>query len=886
MKKTTLIIVLFTLIAQLTFSQNISKLKAEKYLKERGELVFTFTANNLNEVKQLANIVSFDHGQNPKTPLTIKAIANEDEFNHFLNFNLSYTIGDSDNEPKERLMSNQIKKSSKTGKAFATPLTFPLTAYPTYQDYADQMALFASNNPSICELVDIGGTTEGVGGGDKRLLFIKLSDNVTTDEQEPKMMYTSSMHGDEIAGYPLMLDLINYFITVYNDIGHSDHSRVKNLIDNSEIWINPLANPDGTYYNNPSNTSVANARRANDNGFDLNRNYPDNLAGPHSNGHTAYELETQHFMNFADAHHFVLSANFHGGVEVVNYPWDNTYDRHADDAWFQLISREYADNAQADSNGVDNGYMDDLTNGITHGADWYRVDGGRQDYMNFYHQCKETTIELSNDKTPLASELNNLWNFNKEALIEYLIQGTYGFRGVVKDANTNSPIEATITLVGHDAVGSHTVSEANIGDYYRPVKAGTYDILFEADCYQSFTLTNQTITDYETKILSDVLLTPIAVSPPSNLTSSNISSTTATLTWDSTISGSYDYRYRVVGSPTWTTTNTTNLTEIISGLAPTTQYEAQIRSTCSGTNSSSYSSSTLFTTTALPPCTGPQVSSFPYSENWDNGIGDWSQGTNDIPGTNYEDWTLNSGTTGSSGTGPNDDFTGSQEYFYTEASNTNTTTNVGQNVSVTLISPCFDLTGHENAIFSFYYHMFGSGMGSLELEVSIDNGSNWINLATISGQQQGSNGAAWLQHTESLSAYDGQVIKLRFVGNTGSTYQSDMAIDEIGLTANTVSLTTWYQDADSDTFGNPSVSQVAASQPAGYVADNTDCDDNNANINPNTVWYLGVDNDSDGFFGSQITATQCTSPGAGYSTDAPTVDDCDDNDANINPNTV
>ncbi|WP_418603153.1 T9SS type A sorting domain-containing protein [Hwangdonia sp.] len=62
-----------------------------------------------------------------------------------------------------------------------------------------------------------------------------------------------------------------------------------------------------------------------------------------------------------------------------------------------------------------------------------------------------------------------------------------------------------------------------------------------------------------------------------------------------------------------------------------------------------------------------------------------------------------------------------------------------------------------------------------------------------------------------------------------------------------------------------------------------DCDDNDANINPNTVWYLGVDSDSDGFFGSQITATQCTSPGAGYSTDAPTVDDCDDNDANINP---
>ena len=105
----------------------------------------------------------------------------------------------------------------------------------------------------------------------------------------------------------------------YNNTGHADHARVKNLIDNSEVWINPSANPDGTYYNDPTNTSVANARRANDNSIDLNRNYPDNIIGPHANGHTAYELETQHFMSFEDTYKFVLSANFHGGTEVVNY---------------------------------------------------------------------------------------------------------------------------------------------------------------------------------------------------------------------------------------------------------------------------------------------------------------------------------------------------------------------------------------------------------------------------------------------------------------------------------------------------------------------------------------------------------------------------------------
>ena len=43
---------------------------------------------------------------------------------------------------------------------------------------------------------------------------------------------------------------------------------------------------------------------------------------------------------------------------------------------------------------------------------------------------------------------------------------------------------------------------------------------------------------------------------------------------------------------------------------------------------------------------------------------------------------------------------------------------------------------------------------------------------------------------------------------------------------------TWYQDADNDSFGNPAVSLLACVQPSGYVSDNTDCNDTNALVNP------------------------------------------------------
>lgn len=59
--------------------------------------------------------------------------------------------------------------------------------------------------------------------------------------------------------------------------------------------------------------------------------------------------------------------------------------------------------------------------------------------------------------------------------------------------------------------------------------------------------------------------------------------------------------------------------------------------------------------------------------------------------------------------------------------------------------------------------------------------------------------------------------------------------------------TVWYQDNDGDSYGNPSVSQAVKRQPAGFVADNTDCDDNNPQVNPAAAEECdGVDNNCDG----------------------------------------
>lgn len=90
--------------------------------------------------------------------------------------------------------------------------------------------------------------------------------------------------------------------------------------------------------------------------------------------------------------------------------------------------------------------------------------------------------------------------------------------------------------------------------------------------------------------------------------------------------------------------------------------------------------------------------------------------------------------------------------------------------------------------------------------------------------------------------------------------------------------TTWYQDLDGDTYGNSSVSLIQCSQPNGYVLNNTDCDDSNPTILAISTWY--ADADADGFGNPTVSTQTCTQP-LGYVANNT---DCDDNNFAVNPN--
>ena len=175
----------------------------------------------------------------------------------------------------------------------------------------------------------------------------------------------------------------------------------------------------------------------------------------------------------------------------------------------------------------------------------------------------------------------------------------------------------------------------------------------------------------------------------------------------------------------------------------------------------------------LSPCGGggggpvacsSTISSFPYSNGFESGLG-WTQESSDD-----FDWTQNSGTTPSSGTGPSAASEGSS-YAYMEVSNPNFPSK-----RAILNSPCFDLTGVTSPEITFDYHMLASP-GTLDLEASTD-GSTWTSIWSLTGDQ----GSAWNSATVSLNSYTNESeVRLRFNGVSGTTWQGDIAIDAIGI---------------------------------------------------------------------------------------------------------
>ncbi|MGB0182574.1 MAG: fibronectin type III domain-containing protein [Schleiferiaceae bacterium] len=270
---------------------------------------------------------------------------------------------------------------------------------------------------------------------------------------------------------------------------------------------------------------------------------------------------------------------------------------------------------------------------------------------------------------------------------------------------------------------------------------------------------------------------------PSNFALTDVTSTTATFSWTSGGSTTWNL---VVGTTGFTPsatglTNLTTTTGVATGLTAGTSYDAYVRDTCGALGASMWIGPITFNTLCNPLTA-------PYTENFDSTS--WVTGANQTPGqidgcwqrsdTVEYFWKAGPPTNHSNNTGPSGDHTsGSGGYAFTEAN-----TGFGGSSIFTneLISPLVDVSPLTTPEMTFWYHMYGTLINKLVVQVRTAGGS-WTTLSTINGAQQSSSNDAWKEQIVDLTAYAGDTIQVKFIAHRyqGFNNQVDISLDDVDI---------------------------------------------------------------------------------------------------------
>ncbi len=383
------------------------------------------------------------------------------------------------NYVETHLSREEIEKWREMGyKVEITKEVTPKAGYHSYREIERKLHWIASTYPEITHLISIGKSVEG-----RDIWAIKISDNPQSCEYEPKVRFAATIHGDEPPGTEVLLALID---TLTKNYGKND--KITELVNTREIWIIPLANPDG----------YVNHSRYNANGVDLNRNFPvpDGSIG----GDGTYELEpeTQALITFQDTANLTLGCMFHTGALVVNYQWDYTYDVPPDDVLIDKIAREYARRNPMIYYSTS---VQTADSGVVRGARWYIVKGSLQDYSYHINGFIDLTIEISVTKWPDTTLLKQIINENIEPLLFFIEKAGDGLYGIVFDTVNMCPVMCEIKVENLQSVYS-----CGNGYYKKLLLTGNYNVNFSSPGYYpaSFVIN----ANYDSSTNLNVKLTP------------------------------------------------------------------------------------------------------------------------------------------------------------------------------------------------------------------------------------------------------------------------------------------------------------------------------------------------------------------------------------------
>ncbi|MBU7036460.1 MAG: hypothetical protein HXS52_00895 [Theionarchaea archaeon] len=210
--------------------------------------------------------------------------------------------------------------------------------YHTYAEVVSELSQIESDHSSIAKVYSLGTSYEG-----RTIPYLKISDNVATEESEAEIFFCALHHARECATVEVAMYIINQLTDNYGS-----NQTITDLVNNREIYIVPIINPDGKVYDDSggysgSGLSWRKNRQPCDGGIgtDLNRNYSYGWGGSGSSGYCTsdtfrgYEAfdapETAVVRDFFNAHPDInVLLTYHSYGELVLWPWGYTYDAISD----------------------------------------------------------------------------------------------------------------------------------------------------------------------------------------------------------------------------------------------------------------------------------------------------------------------------------------------------------------------------------------------------------------------------------------------------------------------------------------------------------------------------------------------------------------------------
>jgi hypothetical protein len=341
------------------------------------------------------------------------------------------------------------------------------------------------------------------------IIALRISDFPSIDEDEPCIMYDGLHHAREPIGMEACLKLIEHLLSNY---GTDD--QITTWINETEIWIIPMINPDGWDYcfdkkldspywrkNQRDNNGDGRFLPTID-GVDINRNYDFNwdVGGSGDFNSITYrgpapfsESEAQAKKYLALREKPLISISYHTHGEIVIFSWSET-PRAPDQELLEELATQIAEKIPSVSGtGTYRPSVSDCQNGFS--RCWMYAIAGSLEY----------TVECAREFIPFGNVAQDIAESQIDGAMHILerVHGA-GLQVYVKDAITNQVVVARVSVeeIREDLLAPR-LTDSLFGRRDRLLIPGNYTLKVEAEGYQT-----QVINDL---IVSSGRKTPVHV---------------------------------------------------------------------------------------------------------------------------------------------------------------------------------------------------------------------------------------------------------------------------------------------------------------------------------------------------------------------------------------